>query len=54
MLPAGIAGTPKIDEIKADFEIYNKPKNDWSAIRITPGKATLRRMPGTELPVASG
>ncbi len=25
-------GTPSIDEIKADFEIYSTPKNDWSAI----------------------
>jgi hypothetical protein len=30
--PAGAAGTPTIAEIKADFEIYNKPKNVWSPI----------------------
>ncbi len=41
MLPVGAAGTPNIDEMKAGFEIYNKPKNDWSA---TP-KSRLKTRP---------
>jgi hypothetical protein len=34
MLPAGAFGTPTIDEIQAEFEMYNKPNNEWSAITI--------------------
>ncbi len=33
--PTGAAGTPQINEIKADFEIYNEPKHEGSAIPIT-------------------
>ncbi len=32
MLPARAAGTPKIDEIKPDFEIFSKQKNEWPPI----------------------
>ena len=36
--PAGRpAGTPQIDKIKNDFEIYHKPQNYWSAIPVELG-----------------
>ncbi len=28
---------PQFEEIKTDFEIYNKPNIEWSAISSTPG-----------------